>query len=661
MAMKTRSPWWLTAIFATGLVALFGGERAFGHIEAARWILTGLGAILVGSSTALRAWAFARAEGRQRKVELVSLLCHAGVLVALGGYALTTDAGIARLGLEEEPAASFRTAATVLWVIVLAVSLLPLLMIELALGTAGRTGFAFEEDVADASVDLFRVREVASSGLTIALAAAFLMVTCNIADQRNVRRDVSYFKTSSAGTATINMVSSLSEPLTVLLFFPEVSEVAEEVEGYFESLASATGKVQVRRVDRLVDGELAKQHRVTKDGTIVLLRGEPTEEAEGPEADEAAVPPKPESQKITVDTDIEKARRTQLREFDGSVQKALMEVIRDKKVAYFSVGHGELNSPDSRAPIDMVNPLAKSTALKNKLRALNYRIADWDGFGKPIPDDADVLIVLGPRTPLLEEDLRAIGEYLDRGGSLLLALDPDSEATLGELSKRLGVTLDPTPLADDREHFPRTRTVADHSFLLTNQFSSHASITTVSRGQARSGMLFVRAASLEETAFEDTGGPPPKRTFVIRSMPSTFRDLDGDFELDKDTEQRSRYQIAAAIESAETDTESAEGDGGTPMRAFVIADREIFSDAMLDPLRGIAIADALAGDVIKWLGGEEEFAGETQDEKDVLIEHTKSEDAVWFYSTVVGAPLLVLGAGLALVYLRRRRTSRRTS
>jgi hypothetical protein len=49
--------------------------------------------------------------------------------------------------------------------------------------------------------------------------------------------------------------------------------------------------------------------------------------------------------------------------------------------------------------------------------------------------------------------------------------------------------------------------------------------------------------------------------------------------------------------------------------------------------------------------------GETKSEKDVPIEHTKGQDRAWFYSTVVGAPFLVLGGGLWGVLRRRRRGS----
>ncbi|HEY8147182.1 MAG TPA: hypothetical protein VIG06_31085, partial [Kofleriaceae bacterium] len=91
---------------------------------------------------------------------------------------------------------------------------------------------------------------------------------------------------------------------------------------------------------------------------------------------------------------------------------------------------------------------------------------------------------------------------------------------------------------------------------------------------------------------------------------------------------------------------------------MVFADSEAFSDVLL---RKVPLIQALVVDAVKWLGGEEDLAGETISEKDVLIEHTKSEDVVWFYLSLVGAPLIILGLGLAGVMWRRRRAQRRRS
>ena len=660
MAMKTSTPWWLTGILFFGLLCLFAGQRALAHMDTTSTVLTGLGLLSVIGATGIRVWAFTRETGRRRAVEGVMLLCHAGVGVALLLYFFVAS----KEGVEHKT----YIMATVTWLIILGLSVIPLIMIETSLGFVGRDWFPKKgEKVADdAAVELFRVKEMATNGLTIALAAAFLMVTCNTMKDRDINKDVSYFKTSQPGSATVAMVNKMNAPLRVLLFFPDVNQVADEVEAYFGNLGDQTGKVVVERHDRLVSPTLAKEHKVNADGTIVLLRGEPEEkdkkDAKKPEEKKEDGPVASQSEKITLPTDFSKARRDKLREFDADVQKALMKVVRAKRVAYFSVGHGELNDPKSTGPMENQDPLARSTLLKQLMSLLNYEVKDWDGFGKPVPDDCTILFVLGPRHELLDEELKAIDDYLEDGGALLLVLDPQSKATnLGVLEGRLGVKYNPGVLADDKEFMVQQHNSSDHRLILTNQFSSHASVTTLSRGGVRSGILLIESGHLEPHDFMvEQGKEPPKRTWVVRSMASTFVDVAGgrQYEYDEGTEKRDRYNIGAAIED-----ESGKGDKGKEeekvgMRAMVFADSEAFSDVLL---RKVPLIQALVVDAVKWLGGEEDLAGETISEKDVLIEHTKSEDVVWFYLSLVGAPLIILGLGLAGVMWRRRRAQRRRS
>lgn len=660
MAMKTSTPWWLTGILFFGLLCLFAGQRALAHMDTTSTVLTGLGLLSVIGATGIRVWAFTRETGRRRAVEAVMLLCHAGVGVALLLYFFVAS----KDGVEHKT----YIMATVTWLIILGLSVIPLIMIETSLGFVGRDWFPKKgEKVADeAAVELFRVKEMATNGLTIALAAAFLMVTCNTMKDRDINKDVSYFKTSQPGSATVAMVNKMNAPLRVLLFFPDVNQVADEVEAYFRNLGDQTGKVVVERHDRLVSPTLAKEHKVNADGTIVLLRGEPEKDDKSkkdekkPEEKKEDGPVASQSEKITLPTEFTKARRDKLREFDADVQKALMKVVRAKRVAYFSVGHGELNDPKSTGPMENQDPLARSTLLKQLMSLLNYEVKDWDGFGKPVPDDCTILFVLGPRHELLDEELKAIDDYLEDGGALLLVLDPQSKATnLGVLEGRLGVKYNPGVLADDKEFMVQQHNSSDHRLILTNQFSSHASVTTLSRGGVRSGILLIESGHLDPHDFMvEQGKEPPKRTWVVRSMASTFVDLNGNREYDEGSEKRDRYNIGAAIED-----DSGKGDKGKEeekvgMRAMVFADSEAFSDVLL---RKVPLIQALVVDAVKWLGGEEDLAGETISEKDVLIEHTKSEDVVWFYLSLVGAPLVILGLGLAGVMWRRRRAQRRRS
>lgn len=643
MAMRTATPWWISVVLAVGLLFVYVGERAFGHVGTAATVITWIGALLVLGATAVRGAGFAMSRGKRRTVELILLLCHVGVLLALAVYAFAPEA----TG-EAKEVARRETIVTITWSILLVVSLIPLLMAEVALGAANRADLVLSaaDDGSEASVDSYRVKAMASSGLTIALAAAFLMVTCNVADQRNVSKDVSYFRTASPGTATVAMTRSISEPLKVLMFFPDVNEVRTQVRGYFDSLADKTGNVEVEEHDRMISSDLAEQYKVTAEGTIVLARGDKFET-------------------FTVNEDIAKARRNELRNLDETVQKSLMKVIRDKRVAYMTVGHGELNDPGSAGPLAAKNP-AQAQIVKTILSRLNYQVKDLarDALTVDVPEDASIVLVLGPIAQMMDEELEALDRYLGRGGSLLLALDPQRKADLGVLTGRLGVSWNATALADDDRPLRMRGSLADNVVIVAKDFSSHASVTTLSRVGAREGGLpFVLAGSFEDAEFTKMGdaAKKPKRTYAVTSPKSTFRDTDRDFKFTKDVEQRAAYNLVVAVEDAaaiDPDQPPKPGVDKQGMRAMLFSDVEMFADM----IQGRAlIAQVAFADGIKWLGGEEIFAGETESEKDVRIQHTRSRDAKWFYGTIVGAPLLILGLGLVVGSLGRRRSRRKSS
>ncbi len=645
MAMtRTASPWWLSAILLAGLAALFVGERALDTFGGARFLSIG-GLMLILTATALRIWAFAVTRGARRRVEAIFLACHAGIALGLIGYWFTTPWTMHLLGIDALDKAGLQrylVPMTVLYCVILAISLLPLLMVELSLGVAQRGRLAASAGRGhDEAVELVRVLEMSTSGLSIALAAGFLMVTCNIAEQRNVRGDLSYFKTSSPGPSTVKIARSISEPLEVLLFFPESNQVGKEVQQYFKELARRTGNVNVEMHDRMVSATLARKHRITSDGTIIISRGD-------------------KSEKLAVSPDFQRARRTELRTFDAKVNTALLKVVRARHVAYFTVGHGELNDPSSLGQLAAQQPEGRASITKRILEALNYSVQELglaQGLASEVPGDATLVVMLAPRTPLRDEELATLDRYLERGGAMLIALDPDSEARLGPLGGRLGLDFDPTPLTDDREHLRQRGNSSDRRLILTNQFSAHASTTTLSRASARAGIVVANSGSLSE-APPTAGADAIQRTFVIRSTPNAWADLDNDLEFDSDTETRARYNIAAAVEATPAGEGNTETELTKGMRAVVVADGDLFGDPIqqLVPLSNHLLADS-----VMWLGGEEDLAGETISEEDVLIKHSESEDVILLYSSIVGAPLLILGFGLGIGYVRRRRNARRTA
>jgi hypothetical protein len=88
------------------------------------------------------------------------------------------------------------------------------------------------------------------------------------------------------------------------------------------------------------------------------------------------------------------------------------------------------------------------------------------------------------------------------------------------------------------------------------------------------------------------------------------------------------------------------------MRAIVLADVDPLSDRLMES----AGNQLLLGDGLQWLAGEPGASTQIDSPRDVAVEHTRQQDITWFYATVFGAPLLVLGLGRGYGRLRRRRS-----
>ena len=642
MAVTRAAPWWLGWLFAAGLVALFAGERVLAGIGPARALLSGLGVLVTIACVLWRAFAWREAGDEARRVEGWLLLAYLGCVLALVGYLISSEEGMSWLGIEfvnEEARARYRVIAQVFWTILLAISLLPALGAQLALGQHRHAR-------GDASaVESTRILETATAGLAIALAGALLFVVGYVASERDETLDLSYFKTATPGAATEALVAGLEEPLRVLLFFPEVNPVKDEVLRYFRELADATGRLRIEEYDRLASPRLAAEHRVVRDGTIVFLRGD-------------------QSGQLTPGASLASAR-TFLRSLDREIQTSLMPIVRRRPNVYLTTGHGELNdSIDARSD----SPLGSVRAFSEMLSFLGYEPKDLGlahGLGNQVPADADAVLVLGPRRPFLPEELAALDRYVAGGGSLLLALDPDSDFRMEQLERNLGVRYIATPLANDEFHMQQRGDASDRRLIITDRFSSHEAMTTLARAGVGTGVLLVGPGHLEST---DAPGTSP--VFVVRALPSTFADPNRDYRFNEDTEARDSYPLVAAVERRAAPTPMGDGrpdsttvsDTGAPgpdssitSRALVYATSSAFTDAVLVSLGNNA---AMIADGIRWLAREERLAGATETEEDVPIVHTRDENVIWFYSTILGAPALALGAGLLSVFRRghRRRT-----
>jgi hypothetical protein len=596
-------------IYVGGLVMMFLGSRVFPSIPAAQTTLTAAGFGLSFAYLALCLKGAFSGGGERASIQRLLSVFAFFSLAALVLAFVTTENGqrfltpIAKATTETRE--KFETVATVIWVSTLLISAIPILFAERALYPMRRAE----------NIEGRRVLFAESAGLTLALAATYGALFTYAASELAIKADFSYFRTSRPSDSTKAIVRSLEDPVKVNIFFPHLNDVGHEVAAYLKDLSRVGPKFTFEVHDRLLEPNLAKDWKVTQDGVLVVARG-PTEET------------------LNFGVEMEGAR-PKLKSLDTDFQKVLLKVSRETRTVYFTTGHGELNEST-----DAAEGRAAGVA-KKLLESQNYTVKDLglaQGLGIEIPKDATIVAVLGPSRPFLPGEIASLKKYVSGGGHLLLALDPDPNIDLEPLADLGELTFAPAPLANEKVHLRRRFNDSDRTILVTNRFSSHASVSTLSRNAARANVVFAGAAQLESKQGSTAGY---STDFAVKAMPDTFIDQNRDFQM-QPAEKKATLNIAAAVSKRlnQGDDPKAQKE----IRIFALGDVDALSDVVL----GNEANALLLIDAVRWLGGEESFTGAISTAEDVKIEHTKQKDLVLFYSTIFGVPSIVLGLGLLL-------------
>ena len=599
----------LTLATVLGLVAVFLAERVVGA-GPVRPLLDVLGVLAVAAAAVVR-WnrsALSAAAPRARIERLFAVLSTLALLAVVAWFA-QSDVVVAAGGPDvHKGAPRVATALQILTALLAASAVLPLLLGELAYAAMSRAP----------EVEVGRVQDAAGTGVALVSVLATALALGWVADSRDVSLDWSLFRPGRPSDSTRGLVRGLTEPVTLTLFYPPGSEVGAAVRDYATSLATESPLLRVERLDAAVDLTRARALGVNGNGAIAVSRGE-----------------RHETYLTGASLD---ASRSQLRELDPEVQRRLYQVARAARIIYLTTGHGEraaLNADpsDARGTVRMFQELLR--AQNDEVRPLGAA----QGLASDVPRDAGAVLVLGPTSPFLREEVEALGRYLRGGGRLLVALDPESGSQFDALLQPLGVKFIPTPLANDRVYLARTHQPSDRGQLVTASFGPHASVGTLVRASGRLPLFLLGTGSLELLTQKPAG---VNVVFTVSTLPETFRDLDGNFVFDPRSEKRKAWDVAAAITLPKK--------GADEGRAVVVADSDVFTDLALDASSGNR---AFAVDGVRWLLGEESL-GAPGGETDFPIQHTRGQEVAWFYLTVFVAPLAVLGAGLWVT--RRRKT-----
>lgn len=550
---------------------------------------------------------FATDAGSALRVEARRALALYG-LAALGLLlGLLSAWGIVEL--DDDSGGAWRATWTVGW------------MLAWWVGTVSAVGGDWTRFRGGGEMEPLRVRAATAAAASLALAVAWVFAVNYTAGERDRLWEWSARSRAKVSEATLELVGGLRDQVEVVAFFPPANQVLRRIEPFLDEVAAA-GPVEVTVLDQALAPSRAADLGARENGMLFVVRGG-------------------DRRRIDLDVDYSRAK-SGLGSLDREFQEALLEIGRERRTVYLTVGHGERGEYAGEAGV----PGMRNA--RGILRALNVttRNLSVTDLIQGLPADAGLVAAFGPTERFLAEEVESLRRFWNRGGALLLFLEPGVEHGLVPLLADLGVRQLEGTVANERYHLRRDGALSDRRLLVTNRFGSHATVSDLSRAASRIGLVLEGASALEGVT-----GAPARSSVLVRPMTGSWLERDGDFERDREGETDRIEALAMASARSATEDDPVES------RAVVVGD----VDAMNDDYVYITGPGAMSAnaklllDAYTWLAREDETAvSSVPGDDDPVLQRTRGESIRWFLGTVFGVPALVLAAGF--LFVRRRRS-----
>jgi len=241
------------------------------------------------------------------------------------------------------------------------------------------------------------------SGAAILAVLALVVFLGALSGRHHLRWDLSQGRQHTLAAQTIKVLQGLRAPVKAYAFFRETQAGRREAGDELAKYAYASRNFTYQFVDPDREPGMAKRFDVRAYGTVVLVAGKKEERVSLPE--------------------------------EQALTNALIRLTRKgSKTVYFLSGHGE-PSLDGAGKEDL-------SQFKKAIEQNNYKVKSLLlATSKQVPPDASLVIIAGPRKPLLGQEKERLAAYLNQGGGLLVLLNPDRDAGLKDWLAQRGVVL----------------------------------------------------------------------------------------------------------------------------------------------------------------------------------------------------------------------------
>jgi len=461
-------------------------------------------------------------------------------------------------------------------------------------------------------------RESAYGTNAVVLCVAFvgIMALVNVlANRFHERWDLTMQRDFSLSEATLKLLTDLPAPVHAKAFFSGSLPDAQKAQDLLKEYAArASGKLTWEMIDFNANPAAPRLEGVNVDGTI-RFRWADKQGAGDPKQD-------------TITTD------------EAHITTALLKLVNPQPLKiYYITGHGErdLDKFDDEGFSD----------LKTAIQADNYVVETLNLLStEKVPDDAKAIMLVAPKTPLLDQELKAINDYLDAKGRMFLMVDPLQESNAGDLISRWdlkfgdGVAVDPVsalgqdPLAVIVQRYGLHTIVKDLGTISLFPFSTTVEIPQfIKKGVDISGLAL-------------TSGD--------RSWLETDRSR---LNYDEGVDKKGPLTLAVSVEQVENPPAEEPPPGfedpnkRVKNRAVIFGSSEVGVNGLLK--QSIANRDFILNS-LNWITQTDQLiTTRPRIEQQRTVFLTPSQGNFVFFSSAVFFPVILLGIGSVIWWMRR--------
>ena len=457
------------------------------------------------------------------------------------------------------------------------------------------------------------------SAASVLIVLGILVAVNYIGRQQNKRWDLTAAQQYSLSDQTYNVLAALDAPLEIIAFAQDTS-----LQEYRDRLAEyeyASPQVTTQFIDPDKQRTLAEQYDVQQYGTIMFnYQGR--------------------SERATTNT-------------EQDITNGIIKVVTgQQKRVYFTQGHGEKNPETSER--EGYSSTSQALVRENYL-VETLVLAQSDG----VPDDADVVVVAGPRTDLFPQEIEALEAYLARAGKVLLLLDPPEQVDSAAIPNLVG-------LAAEWGIEVQDAIVVDVSGMgrLIGTDASVPVAVSYPEHPITSRFNLMTAYPLARAVLPISGGVNARfAEGLVESSDRSWAEVDvralldtGEVSMDEATGDRpGPISLAAAASAAVLDEETDSGTDEEPTlpkqsRIVVFGDSDFSTNAFI----GIQGNQDLFMNTVGWLSQQEDLIAirpKELDDRRITMTASQQSNVTWMSLLMI--PGVIFGAGVYHWWQRR--------